>query len=452
VNAKNLTHWTCGLIGGATLLGVTAQAAWPGRAIDDPLRQHLADGQTVGAGGTVELYANEGYISTPEGGSVYTWGYSTVNGDIQYPGPTLIMTAGQAPVTVILHNNLPFPCSITFPGMEALTTSGGSAGLLTQEAPALGDVTYKFVASKPGTFIYQSGTRGDLQVEMGLSGAIIVRPASFNNLQPATWRAFDTADTAFDQEYLFVLSDMDPGIHEETEAAMLMYEATGGILINGEFNQPVDTVHRVANYWFINGRCGPDTMVMPATPSLPYQPYDAFPWMHPGQKLLMRTVGAGRDPHPFHHHGNHALVIGRNGRMLTSNGSAADLGYLVFTTPSYPGETTDGIFTYEGKDLGWDIYGHTANESPAPHEYGPDHGKPFPVVLPTEQDQEYGLFYSGSPFMGGGGFLPPGFGGFNPNNGFTFMWHSHAEREIVNNNAFPGGMLTMLVVDPWPMP
>jgi hypothetical protein len=26
------------------------------------------------------------------------------------------------------------------------------------------------------------------------------------------------------------------------------------------------------------------------------------------------------------------------------------------------------------------------------------------------------------------------------------MWHSHSEREIVNNDIFPGGMMTMLVI------
>jgi hypothetical protein len=28
------------------------------------------------------------------------------------------------------------------------------------------------------------------------------------------------------------------------------------------------------------------------------------------------------------------------------------------------------------------------------------------------------------------------------------MWHSHNEREMVNNDVFPGGMMTMLVIEP----
>ncbi len=44
--------------------------------------------------------------------------------------------------------------------------------------------------------------------------------------------------------------------------------------------------------------------------------------------------------------------------------------------------------------------------------------------------------------------LPPGEGGLNPYGGFFFMWHSHAEKELTNYDIFPGGMLTMMVVEP----
>ena len=33
--------------------------------------------------------------------------------------------------------------------------------------------------------------------------------------------------------------------------------------------------------------------------------------------------------------------------------------------------------------------------------------------------------------------------------GFAYMWHSHNEREITTNNIFPGGMMMMMMVDPW---
>jgi len=72
---------------------------------------------------------------------------------------------------------------------------------------------------------------------------------------------------------------------------------------------------------------------------------------------------------------------------------------------------------------------------------------PVPVQIPDYKDLTIGPFWSGSPFMGVAGDLPPGTGGFNPNAGFFYMWHSHAEIEITNFDIFPGGMLTMMVVE-----
>lgn len=385
-------------------------------------------------GTTFDFTAKEGYISTPEGGSIYTWGYSDDAGMMmmQYPGPTLILNQGDT-VTVNLSNNLPEAVSIVFPGQENVQATGGSAGILTREAPPGGSVSYTFTANNPGTYIYHSGTMPDVQVEMGLVGAIIVRPAGFNMMMPA---AYAHADSMYTYEYLFLLTEMDPRIHKvvETEGA--------AALANYDYLSNYFPV-----YWFINGRCAPDTMAPHMADWLPHQPYDCMPMMHPGDKMLMRVVVAGRDMHPFHHHGNHARVIARDGRLLESApGAGADLSPMVFTIQSVPGETVDAIFEWTGKGLGWDLYGHSPTDPLAPNEYAPDHGKPFPVVLPEQKDLTFGGMYSGSPFLGLLGALPPGEGGMNPNAGFTYMWHSHTEKEMVNNDIFPGGMMTMLMI------
>ena len=68
--------------------------------------------------------------------------------------------------------------------------------------------------------------------------------------------------------------------------------------------------------------------------------------------------------------------------------------------------------------------------------------------MPALQDMTFGGFYNGSPFLGDFGDLPPGEGGLNLNGGMFYMWHSHAERELANNDIFPGGMMTMMIVEP----
>ena len=377
-------------------------------------------------GPTFNLTATTGYISTSEGGSYLMWGYANGAGLAQYPGPTLIVNEGDL-VTVNLSNQLTVPVSIVFPGQASVKALGGTQGLLTKEAPAAGGmVSYTFTATQPGTYTYYSGTQPDLQIEMGLFGALIVRP----DTNPAT-QAYNHADSQFDHEYLFLLSEMDPDIHNQVLA--------------GNMN-PMDTTTYFPVYWLINGRTAPDTMWPAGDPLLPYQPYNCMPMMHPGEKILLRMIGGGRDMHPLHTHGNHHKVIARDGRMLSS-GVGADLAELAFTSTVVPGQTADAIFTWTGEKLGWDMYGHAPEDPQQPNEYGLDHGKPFPVTLPNQLDITNGQFYSGSPFLGTMGYIPPGEGGYNTNSGFFYMWHSHNEKEITNNDIFPGGMLTMMLIE-----
>ena len=80
-------------------------------------------------------------------------------------------------------------------------------------------------------------------------------------------------------------------------------------------------------------------MLEDGVPWLPHQPYGAMVMMHPGDKVLLRLIGGGRDLHPFHHHGNNALAIARDGKLLESAaGAGADLAVSDFTQTVYPGE------------------------------------------------------------------------------------------------------------------
>lgn len=412
---------------------------------------HDVDGIT---GPTFTLTAKTGYLSTPEGGSLFFWGYANGGGIVQYPGPTLIVNQGDN-ITVTLNNELAVNTSLVFPGQKGVKATGGTAGLVTREAAPGGAVTYTFTAHRPGTYMYHSGTRPDLQTEMGLVGALIIRPAGYDPVNSR--RAYQHSDTTYEHEFLFFLTSMDPTFHEMVE--------------QGKMDE-VDTSKFWSTYWFINGRNGPDTVLPVNYNALPNQPYDALVLVNAGDKVLMRVVGAGRESHPFHHHGNNSLIIARDGRLLESApGAGPDLACSVFTIPSHPGATYDALFSWTGEKLGWDAYGHahdldnlpTGNfPGPedvdhnkngvmdviplAPNEYEPDHGKPFPVILPTDQNLTFGQFYSGSPFLGSTGTLPPGEGGFNPVGGFMYMWHSHSEKELCNNNIFPGGMLTFMII------
>jgi len=410
-----------------------------------------AQAMIMGITGQTEfnLTAREDYLSTAEGGVLLFWGLANEGGRAQYTAPTLILNEGDV-VTLHLTNALSVPTSLVFPGQTGVSASGGTPGLLTREAAPGATVTYTFTASRPGTFLYNSGTSPELQIEMGLVGAIIVRPAGFD---PAAPTAYGTPDSAYDREVLYLMTEMDPRIHDLV--------ATRGIAALEGTDYLSDYK---PNYWFLNGRNSPDTMAMAKVGYLPVQPYNCMPMIHPGEKLLMRNLGGGRDLHPFHTHGNHFRLIAKDGRLLQSApGAGADLATYEYTHAAIPGETFDFIFEWTGEKLGWDIYGtgpgyaHTCTPDAegfdvTTREYCPDHGKPIPVELPPNHELQFGGMWSGSPFLGNSELLPPGQGGMNPTSGYSYMWHSHQERDMVNNNVFPGGMMTMLVVVPPGMP
>src|SRR6202045_3640406 len=362
-------------------------------------------------GPTFNLTAQAAYVTQPDGAMIYSWGYGC-NGApggfapvlnvaafcnaMQVPGPTLIVTEN-TPFTVTLTNGLPAAAgntSILFPGLQLVSTSGGTAGLLTQEAISGSPgspVTYTLIATSPGTRAYYSGTQGDLQVEMGLYGAIIVLPASasvpsactspairtnlfgvataFNQeqdfrLAPA---AYDHAKSCYDREYLFQFSEMDPDIHNKALAQVSdpVRVSACAASVTGpgcSLNVPTEPYHPA--YFMINGRSMPDDMDPNYAPEYPHQPSNGNPHMHPGEQVLLRVIGQGRWQHPFHEHGNHVRILGRDGNLILSQTDVNSLaGPPLFTTTTTPGMAMDGIFYWTGRGLNWDPYGHNPNST-----------------------------------------------------------------------------------------
>jgi FtsP/CotA-like multicopper oxidase with cupredoxin domain len=449
------------------LLMAAAQAAAPGIA-----------------GPTFNLTAQPAYISQPDGNSVYSWGYGCVSasaafvpafpvGDptpfcntMQVPGPTLVVTEGQT-VTVNLTNGLPTAAgntSILFPGFTLTSScSAANQGLLTCEATPGGTVTYTFVASTPGTRAYYSGTQGDLQVEMGLYGAIIVLPNSANapscpthntaagvnnagtalvaggesdfRLSP-TGAAYHLPQSCYDREYLFQFSEIDPNIHIQALAQVTARTGCTAGAAACRLNVPTEPYHPV--YFMINGRSMPDDMDTNYAAQYQHQPYNGNPHMHPGELVLLRIIGQGRWQHPFHEHGNHVRILARDGNLILSSSSATQLaGPLLFTTTTTPGQAMDGIFYWTGRGLNWDAYGHNPASSAASnmpvhdacvpdangyntvnplainyYEWCQDHNKPMqaapfgdvagggPVTLPEPTLFTNGAWFGGSPYLG----------------------------------------------------
>ena len=146
------------------------------------------------------LCAKAGSVTLPDGTtagrSVPIWGYvlDTTNfgnncaGTPTLPGPPLsVPSADTTGLTVHLRNDLPprnllpaEPTSIVIPGQTAtmipvkVTDPQGRQRVrsFTHEAAPGGTANYVWSSIKPGTYLYHSGTHPQVQVQMGLYGAL----------------------------------------------------------------------------------------------------------------------------------------------------------------------------------------------------------------------------------------------------------------------------------------
>ena len=377
----------------------------------------------VGTNPTFVLDAQEGYIQLPDGTTMYMWGYGKGGGAFQYPGPVLCVNQGDN-VTVILNNALAEPVSIMFPGQENVLANGAPAQpqgagaaltSLTTAAPAAGSVTYSFVAGEPGTYLYESGTNPQKQVRLGLFGALVVRPTAGPD------HVYNRPDSQFtpDEEFMVLLSEIDPYLHWAAESGVPNYNLNN---------------YR-ARYWLINGRGFPDSISDNLSPFLPDQPYGALARITPFDTTVhpypgaIRYLNVGTEEFPYHPHGNNGLVIGRDGRPL-AGAAGQDLSMEKFAINIGPGQTWDVLFSWQDAE-----------------KYHPD-TNPIPVTIPQVNNQEFGIFYSGSPYLGLQGPLPPGASTLNECGAYYVISHNHALFQMSSWGVNATGPITYVRVDP----
>jgi FtsP/CotA-like multicopper oxidase with cupredoxin domain len=377
-------------------------------------------------GPTFTLDAKSGYIVLGDGNTMYMWSYSLGGQAFQYPGPVLCVNEGDT-VTVILHNTLAEDASIMFPGQENVQAgtapaqpqfdSTGALTSLTNVATANGgSMTYSFVASKPGTYLYESGTNPEKQVRMGLAGALIVRPAQGANF------AYNRADSQFtpEEEFLVFLSEIDPYQHQAAEQG-----------------KAFDLTQYHVHYWLINGRTFPDSIADNYASWLPTQPYGALARIHPYDPInhpypgLARYLNVGFEELPFHPHGNNGVVIGRDGNPMEGSGGQ-DASFEKFAINIGPGQTWDVLVRWYDAE----------NYSEA---------NPVPVTQPDVANMTFGMFYSGSPYLGTQGPLPPGASTLNQCGEYYIISHNHALQQLDAWGVTMAGQITYMRVDP-PLP
>jgi FtsP/CotA-like multicopper oxidase with cupredoxin domain len=164
------------------------------------------------------------------------------------PGPALVVPPGEG-LTVNLKNNLPANTSLVIPGQVTTMTpvwNDGASGTrisptarvrsFTHEAVAAGGTAvYSWPTLKPGTYLYHSGTHPQVQMQMGLYGAM--------SKDFAAGQAYP--GVAYDNQVTLLYSEIDPALHNAVGGPTPTYGTVTG---------PTSTLKYVPKFFLVNGK------------------------------------------------------------------------------------------------------------------------------------------------------------------------------------------------------
>lgn len=220
---------------------------------------------------------------------------------------------------------------------------------------------YYYRPRDPGTYMYHCHFEDTEHVQMGMTGALFVRPAQnqgvgaipagryvYNDGVPRT----HPASTAYDREFVMFLSEVWAEAHW-ADAHIQLPEWSD----------------YVADFHLLNGRVYPDTL-LPNWPrsladgsfnpgsrlDLAYQPISSLVRANAGERVLLRFINLGYTKQSMTLGGVKMRVVGKDATLLRGR-TGTDLSYLTNTVMIGPGESVDAIFTAPARTgAGYDTY------------------------------------------------------------------------------------------------
>jgi hypothetical protein len=237
-----------------------------------------------------DLWAVTGAATMPGGQAVTVWGYQDSNVPVtRTGGPTLTVTVGDD-VNITLHNEVGEPTGLLVQGQSMVPDL---TGVIDGQ-----QTTYSFIASRPGTFLYEAAPlpNAQHQTAMGLHGALVVLPA-------APGQAYADPATAYDDDAVLVLGEIDPALSNAADPAAF------------------DMRKFAPKYFTINGQAYPDTAAISAAPE---------------STELLRYVNAGLTYHSMG-------VLGAGQTVIALDGAPLDHARHYVAETIGPGQTADAL-------------------------------------------------------------------------------------------------------------
>jgi FtsP/CotA-like multicopper oxidase with cupredoxin domain len=280
----------------------------------------------------------------PDGQVIPMWGFGQCTDNFascnppMVPGPELVVPPGDNNLTVHLRNNLTGlfvePVSIVIPGQfttqvpvwidpatGTVTGTGSRPALdvtsrvrsLTHETAPGATQDYVWNNVKTGTYLYESGTHQQIQIPMGLYGAMRKDAGAGQAYAPTV----TNPNTSYDSQVTLLFSEIDPAINN---AVATNNYGPGKAMTSTNDYRP--------KYFLINGEpFSPGRGAISPTPAA-----------NPTDAILIRFLSAGSLDHIPILHGSHMEILAEDGNLYPFSKQQYSLLLA-------PGKTFDAIMT-----------------------------------------------------------------------------------------------------------
>ncbi len=344
-------------------------------------------GPAAAATTTLALAASDGYMTVPgrENDPVYIFGFvpvdsslsvtqleATYKGHTKHTAPHLNFRQNDD-IKITLTNlglvqrpDLTDSHTIHWHGFDLPSPLNDGVPEVSIAVPIGKQVTYFYRPHREGTYMYHCHFEDVEHVQMGMTGIVFVRPTQ--DVGTATLAkarqeggvaaaplgyAYNDGDgsTAYDRHFAILLNEVWKNFHDGDR----------------DIQESIATDYNPQ--WFtLNGRCYPQTVLPNDDPSLPdamrigtpnpnydgdvdySQPNSALVQVNPGDRVLLRLANLGYQQHAMQLPGIPMHVIGQDASLLRRG--TVDTSYFTNTIYIGPGEARDVLFTAPAFDMG----------------------------------------------------------------------------------------------------
>jgi FtsP/CotA-like multicopper oxidase with cupredoxin domain len=246
--------------------------------------------------------------------------------------------------------------------------------------PPARDFPYFYPPRAAGTYMYHCHFEDVEHVQLGMDGVVFVRPKQNKTGNgagaPVARLGGNAGSPVLGYAYNDGVDDLSP--------LSTAYDREFTLLLNEIDNRPHDNLMAVqefiwsdykANYWLINGRAYPHTLIRngdaageaallvnqdptgqqgPDTTETLRQPISSLIQANAGERVLLRFVNLGYDQQSMQLVGVPMRVVGEDATFLRGPGGA-DLSYFANTIYLGPGESRDVLFKAPAFDTTTDV-------------------------------------------------------------------------------------------------